>query len=217
MFDRAARGCVLFCLWCAQDLEANHFWESIGFVPIAFRAGSRKKKRMHIFWEKRTREGDTTTPWWYPSQTGGGMMGEDRLVFPIPPGTHWSDVMPVILPDHQAAPALPAPRARKPKVTPILNSKCVSHGALRLADMQAPGPASARKKREKPPKQKNHPVLVAKTRELRDRYLEKVNSEGMLLQANAKYELHRALEDQSSTIEDQSDFNRSRLLPGIAA
>jgi len=63
MFDRAAYGCKLFCLWCAQDLEANHFWESIGFVPIAFRAGSRTKKRMHIFWQKRIREGDRATPW----------------------------------------------------------------------------------------------------------------------------------------------------------
>src|SRR5689334_12951022 len=25
VFDRAAYGCKLFCCWCAQDLEANHF------------------------------------------------------------------------------------------------------------------------------------------------------------------------------------------------
>src|SRR5688500_5925540 len=37
MFDRAAYGCRLFCCWCAQDIEANHFWESLGFVPLAFR------------------------------------------------------------------------------------------------------------------------------------------------------------------------------------
>src|SRR4051794_17763879 len=36
MFDRAAYGCKLFCCWCAQDLEANYFWESIGFIPLAF-------------------------------------------------------------------------------------------------------------------------------------------------------------------------------------
>jgi hypothetical protein len=40
MFDRAAYGCKLFCCWCAQDIQANYFWESIGFVPIAFRTGS---------------------------------------------------------------------------------------------------------------------------------------------------------------------------------
>src|SRR5688500_9890072 len=26
MFERAAYGCKLFCLWCAQDIAANHFW-----------------------------------------------------------------------------------------------------------------------------------------------------------------------------------------------
>src|SRR5688500_560537 len=40
MFDRAAYGCKLFCCWCAQDIEANDFWESLGFIPLAFRAGS---------------------------------------------------------------------------------------------------------------------------------------------------------------------------------
>ena len=58
MFDRAAYGCTLFCLWCAQDIQANFFWESIGFVPLAFRAGSRKRDRVHIFWEKRIRDFD---------------------------------------------------------------------------------------------------------------------------------------------------------------
>ena len=43
VFDRAAYGCKLFCCWCAQDLEANHFWESLGFVPLAFRTGGRGK------------------------------------------------------------------------------------------------------------------------------------------------------------------------------
>jgi hypothetical protein len=42
MFERAAYGCKLFCCWCAQDLAANYFWESIGFVPLAFRTGSRR-------------------------------------------------------------------------------------------------------------------------------------------------------------------------------
>src|SRR5258706_12784466 len=69
MFDRAAYGCRLFCCWCAQDIEANHFWESLGFIPLAFRAGSRGKGRVHIFWQRRIRAGDTTTPYWFPSQT----------------------------------------------------------------------------------------------------------------------------------------------------
>jgi N-acetylglutamate synthase-like GNAT family acetyltransferase len=94
MFERAAYGCRLFCCWCAQDIEANRFWESLGFVPLAFRAGSKSKDRVHIFWQKRIREGDTTTPWWFPSKTSGGAIGEERLVLPIPPGTRWHDEMP---------------------------------------------------------------------------------------------------------------------------
>src|SRR5205823_2331237 len=86
------------CLWCAQDLDANYFWESLGFVPIAFRTGSQKKRRVHIFWQKRIREGDVETKWWYPCQTSGGAIGDDRLVFPIPPGKRWNDEMPVVLP-----------------------------------------------------------------------------------------------------------------------
>ena len=100
-FDRSAYGCRLYCCWCAQDLRANEFWEAMGFAPIAFRTGSRTKgkggtARMHIFWQKRIRPGDVTTPWWYPSQTGGGELREDRLVFPIPPGVSWRDVLPVL-------------------------------------------------------------------------------------------------------------------------
>src|SRR5688572_4039731 len=96
VFERSAYGCKLYCCWCAQDLDANYFWESLGFVPIAFRGGSGKKRRVHIFWQRRIREGDTTTPWWFPAKTDQGAMREDRLVLPIPPGLHWSDPMPVM-------------------------------------------------------------------------------------------------------------------------
>src|SRR5689334_12267 len=85
VFARSAYGCKLYCLWCAQDLDANHFWESMGFLPIAFRAGSKSKARVHIFWQRRIREGDATTPWWFPAKTEGGAIGEERLVLPIPP------------------------------------------------------------------------------------------------------------------------------------
>ncbi|HLL89393.1 MAG TPA: prolyl oligopeptidase family serine peptidase [Tepidisphaeraceae bacterium] len=97
-FARAAYGCRLFGCWCAQDLGANRFWESLGFVPLAFRTGSRSKKRIHLYWQRRVRGGDASMPWWFPSETCGGAVREDRLVFPIPPGTHWRDVMPTILP-----------------------------------------------------------------------------------------------------------------------
>ena len=108
VFDRAAYGCKLFCCWCAQDLNANYFWEALGFVPLAFRAGAVGKQtlrgssgraRTHVFWQKRIREGDATTPFWYPCKTDGGHMREDRIVLPIPPGVKWSDAMPILLPD----------------------------------------------------------------------------------------------------------------------
>ena len=53
--------------------------------------------RVHIFWQKRIRANDVSTPWWYPAQTGGGEMREDRLVFPIMPGVSWRDVTPIEL------------------------------------------------------------------------------------------------------------------------
>ena len=53
-FARSAYGCRLYCCWCAQDIEANRFWEAMGFVPLAFRTGSRTRgakgtPRVHIF------------------------------------------------------------------------------------------------------------------------------------------------------------------------
>ena len=107
-FDRSAYGCRLYGCWCAQDLKANEFWEAMGFTAIAFRTGSRTKgrdasgkamPRVHLFWQKRIRPNDTTTPWWYPAKTEGGEMREDRLVFPIPAGVQWQDVLPIVLPE----------------------------------------------------------------------------------------------------------------------
>jgi hypothetical protein len=121
-FERSAYGCRLYCCWCAQDLKANKFWEAMGFVPLAFRTGGgrhRTKKdgkfrgRMHIFWQKRIRPRkwdaeagvwvEDDFPYWFPSQTGAGAIGEDRLVLPIPPGSHWSDAKPIVLPEGPAA------------------------------------------------------------------------------------------------------------------
>src|SRR5688500_4756955 len=110
VFARSAYGCRLYCCWCAQDLEANHFWESLGFVPIAFRAGSSGKRRVHIFWQKRIVEGDAETRWWYPFQTNSGAIRQDRIVFPIPPGTHWTEVKAVAIPTE---PGLAVPAEQK--------------------------------------------------------------------------------------------------------
>jgi ribosomal protein S18 acetylase RimI-like enzyme len=226
VFERSAYGCKLYCLWCAQDLAANHFWESIGFLPIAFRGGSQKKGRVHIFWQKRIREGDVgekATPWWFPSQTSGGAMAEDRLAFPIPPGTHWSEVTPVILPGEDRGSGVGGrvsgekqkrlssstrnprrcarvlagqPDTRNPKP----DTRDIAMGGLRAAPVTpapapAPAPAAAAAKKQKAPREKRKidPRFVAAAREFRDRYLEHVNSGRLVLESAGKYALSRTL------------------------
>lgn len=88
----------LICCWCAQDLPANRFWEGMGFLPIAFRTGSRQRKRIHIFWQRRTRPQDTVTPLWYPKGTQGGQIAEGRVILPIPVGHSWKEDLPSLLP-----------------------------------------------------------------------------------------------------------------------
>jgi hypothetical protein len=213
VFERAPYGCKLFCCWCAQDLDAGYFWESLGFIPLAFRTGAvGKKTRTHIFWQRRIREGDVSTPYWYPSKTDGGMMREDRIVLPIPPGVHWKDAMPVLLPEVQNA--LPGGTGLQPV-------SCTDHGlktrATKEPTLMPPtrrrvqfGPPSdgpeavvekvmigEKKKREKKPKVKADPKHVAAARELRDRYLEHLNGEqfnsGTML-PGGKYAVGRSLE-----------------------
>ena len=118
VFDRAAYGCKLFCCWCAQDIQANYFWESIGFIALAFRTGSRAKQRIHIFWQRRVRENDAVTPYWFPHQTSNGAVSEDRIVLPIPPGTHWRDAKPVLLPELPVLPTVAAQEKEAPKQLP---------------------------------------------------------------------------------------------------
>jgi hypothetical protein len=206
LFDRAAYGCLLYSCWCAQDIDANRFWEALGFVPLAYRAGSEKKGRVHIFWQKRIREGDVTTPYWYPAETTGGQMAEARLVLPIPPGKHWSDELPVLLPaarkqipdqEHKRRKAPAKSLAARPKRMPVS-----MHGGLFFT--RAPESAAAKAEKAKPekkPKAKNDPKLVAAARELRDRWLEKVNSAGGAegaggasgLACGGKYDVSKAL------------------------
>jgi hypothetical protein len=206
VFARSAYGCRLYCCWCAQDLAANHFWESLGFAPIAFRAGSTGKRRVHIFWQRRVVEGDAT-PWWYPSQTSGGAIRADRLVFPIPPGIHWRDIRPadVTPPEipRDGQPRLAAPVERraartKPAPAPVTDATCAAAGGLRFAPPEPakqPKPAKAR-----PPQARIDPKYIAAARELRDRYLEQVNDRMMLPAAAAgKYDVSRALPPMGRT------------------
>jgi hypothetical protein len=226
-FERAAYGCKLFCCWCAQDIQANWFWESIGFLPLAFRTGSRSKQRTHIFWQKRIREGDEVTPYWFPSQTQAGAVGEDRIVLPIPPGTHWRDAKPLVLPGMSVEPKQELPKTlpggapvrtrpesasgmTKARVAAIARSKSkhlqgtpagkvavVSAGGLRYIERaDAPPPEEInppKPKRPKKPRQKNDPKFIKAARELRDRFLEEVNSGRCLPAGNGKYAVSRQI------------------------
>jgi hypothetical protein len=202
-FERSAWGCKLYCCWCAQDIAANYFWESLGFVPLAFRAGSERRSRIHIFWQRRIRSGDETTPYWFPAQTSSGSIREDRIVLPIPPGTHWSDAKPLVLPtagvpgearaiEDATTGRQRGQRAAAPKLLPPTNAR-VQFG--RPSANPQPAPVA---KEEKPaklpkPKRKNDPKLVAAARELRDRWMEQVNGDAALLLGAGKYDVSRAL------------------------
>ena len=200
-FERSAYGCRLYCCWCAQDLPANRFWESMGFVPLAVRAGSDKKRRggrTHIFWQKRITSGDDVTPWWFPSKTDGGALRAGRLAIPIPPGVHWSEARPLRVADDEIT-ALPAPRRKR--VRTASRPKVLETASNGLA-FSIPKPsvatevvAAAVEETPKPKKPKVDPRHVAAARELRDRYLEQINhpDHAHLLVAEAKYDVERRL------------------------
>jgi hypothetical protein len=240
VFERAAYGCRLFCCWCAQDIQANYFWEACGFVPLAFRTGSALKQRIHIFWQRRVREDDTVTPWWFPALTKSGAVREDRIVLPIPPGTHWRDAKPIILPgmsedrdQKSEVKTLPGgatvrPRPEQAKLTvaqkaaihrsqskhlagvPLGKKAVVTASGIKYVDRadyvpetDAPeelNPHEAPKtKRPRKPRAKNDPRMIAAARELRDRYLEEVNSGRFVLPDCGRYDVSRQIEDRPAS------------------
>src|SRR5687768_10157567 len=205
VFARSAYGCRLYCCWCAQDLEANHFWESLGFVPIAFRAGSSGKKRVHIFWQKRIVEGDAETRWWYPFQTNSGAIRQDRIVFPIPPGTHWTEVKAVAIPNGSAEMKVLSAESKteskaKPRGKRTQNSELSTQNSVgllsgfRFASDEKPKTAKAAKaKPAKSPPAKIDPKFFAAARELRDRWMERVNDDASAPRLHGKYDVARML------------------------
>jgi hypothetical protein len=225
VFEQSPYGCKLYCCWCAQDLSANYFWESMGFVPLAFRTGSAAKSRVHIFWEKRIRSGDETTPYWFPAQTGGGAIREDRLILPIPPGKHWSDEMPRIVPQDSApdhAPRLPGSTSRAMGCKPVVQKapkpqmrQRVRIGPPPTGPEPAPVPVVEKPKREKKPKRKNDPKLVAAARELRDRWLEHANADPSMLLPTGKYDVARALVSAVEPALSSNISDEVRSLPAL--
>ena len=234
VFERSAYGCRLYCCWCAQDLEANRFWEGLGFVPLAFRAGSSGKRRVHIFWQRRIGSGDEVTPYWYPFQTNAGAIRQDRLVFPIPPGTHWSEVRAVVgggegtprlrsgqapALGHEGTKGKEAGRGRagaasRPSVGAPEKKSGGGLGGLRFGPPRpaAPSPSAPAPRPDKPARAavKHDPKLIAAARELRDRYLERFNAEDFA-PTGGKYDVSRAIGGESAA--KPLPVRAMRLLP----
>lgn len=143
---------------------------------------------MHIFWQKRIRQGDEQTPWWFPSKTEGGAIREDRIVLPIPPGTHWSQAKPLILPGMQTQRALPEKTVAKVKRKPIVMRRQFGPPSM---TMPQPEPI-AKEPKAKREKQKADPRLIAAARELRDRWLEEINEVPLI--GAGKYQVARLIE-----------------------
>ncbi len=203
VIERWPYGVRLACCWCAQDLVGPmRFWESLGFVPIAYRGGSASKGKIHVFWQRRTRPNDAVD-WWYPSQTTGGQMASDRLVLPIPPGMHWSEAKAVFLPGSDEAVVPTKTKRRKPaKKNPTLPPEPtgLSSGGFRFS---SPAPVEVVEEtlpvvKEKVERPKNDPKLVKKVRELRDHYLEHINAGDFALPDYGKYDVARVLPDAKS-------------------
>jgi hypothetical protein len=158
---------------------------------------------VHIFWQRRILDGDEgggATPYWFPSQTSQGAIREDRLVLPIPPGTHWKDVEAVVLPGGgETCPALPAKGDTSVAPTETAKPQMVRPRKVQFGRPPAASTGEAepvvvtvgKPKRERKPKIKNDPKHVAAARELRDRYLEQFNS-GVVF-GTGKYDVARSL------------------------
>jgi N-acetylglutamate synthase-like GNAT family acetyltransferase len=203
VFERSAYGTRLYCCWCAQDLKANYFWESMGFVPLAARAGSGKRSRVHIFWQARIRQGDEQTPWWYPCGTDGGAMRAGRVVVPIPPGVSWREAtVPTVAVGQDEQPASrrqrrakTAARAQVAEATPSAQ-RPLTRG-LRFVTTATAEPVSVAStapvavERPKRAAVKVDPALIARARELRDRWLEHVNTTPLVGQG--KYDVTRGI------------------------
>jgi hypothetical protein len=267
-FDRSAYGCRLYCCWCAQDLAANYFWESLGFVPLAFRVGSGRKKRLHIFWQRRIDSHSVTpspnhsvtpAPYWYPFQTSSGAIRADGLVFPIPPGVRWQDVKAIEMPtvaraecSPQARPCLEGPKTKNMGGSPMprktkspqntANMVAIIVGG-RVKYVPKPGATSGARgegqgAREETMKTKKRarrdlssrspltprpspltydPRFLKQNRELRDRYLERVNDR-LLIAPCAKYDVSRTLSgvEGSRALADAHVFKAALPSPAAA-
>ena len=238
VFERSAYGCRLYCCWCAQDLAANKFWEALGFQAIAFRGGSAKKSRTHIFWQRRVRANDEQTRPWFPAKTEGGALREDRIVLPIPPGFHWSEPMPVLKAGPrekvEKAKAFGPPPASLPKLVAGMIASPLPPTKVAKARVQFGPPGAAVEtveetkalavveqtrvamperiaaKVESSKASKVDPRLMSAARDLRDRYLEHA-SDAMTGASDGKYDVTRALDGPTELPTEFIEPARKRL------
>ena len=92
----------------------------------------------------------------------------------------------------------------------------VPSGALWFAPAPAPELEPKPKREPKPKvKVKNDPRLVAAARELRDRWLERVNADPSALSSRGKYDVARAIADERENA-DALPAATVRLLPAAA-
>ncbi|HZN65505.1 MAG TPA: hypothetical protein VFB66_09400, partial [Tepidisphaeraceae bacterium] len=176
---------------------------------LAYRAGSASRGRVHIFWQRRVRAGDTETPWWFPAKTDSGAIREDRIVLPIPPGTGWREVEPLVLPDVARAPR-PCLEDKRKRMggAPMPRQTGIAAGGLRFA---APKVVETPKPREPRAKAKADPKLVAAARELRDRWLERVNAVEVV--SGGKYDVGRSLPTPPQGVAPVLVSSTRRMLP----
>jgi hypothetical protein len=123
---------------------------------------------------------------------------------------HWSDAQPLILPaDPEASHQLPVPKRAATKKSKVADKPLpIRRNGLRV-DIPRPGeplPETKAAKEAKPKTERTKracdPRFVAAARELRDRWMEQVNSEGLRATGHAKYDVSRQLEGAATiTIE----------------
>ena len=111
-------------------------------------------------------------------------MNADRIVLPIPPGKHWSDELPILVPQGQGVKALPSEgRRAKEKKSPVPAMPRLRQFGGPNDDPEPVAAAPIEKsKPEKKPKAKADPKLVVMVREVKDRWLEQNNSGAFVIE-----------------------------------
>jgi hypothetical protein len=145
-------------------------------------------------------------------------MREDRVVLPIPPGTHWSDVEPLVFAQAESEPKaiekLPKPRRAVKKVAEPAVPTSTLGSTLRFGTVKA---VVEKPKKEPKAKVKLDPRLKEAARELKDRWLEQVNNGLYLPEARGKYEVSRAIEMTTQELRVESGAMVKSLPAAIAA